>query len=61
MGPGERRASWDAVASALAKVIGQDWVRAQSRSLLVIPVSKAGDKRGKVETNDPKGALGMWP
>lgn len=60
MGSGERRASWDAVASALAKVIGQDWVRAQSRSLLVTPVSKAGDE-SKVETNDPKGALGMWP
>ena len=41
-------------------MIGQDWVRAQSRSLLVTPVSKAGDE-SKVETNDPKGALGMWP
>lgn len=56
MGSGERRASWEVVASALAKVIGKDWVRVQSGSLLVIPVNKAG---GKVETSSPKVALGM--
>lgn len=42
---GERRASWEVVASALAKVIGKDWVRVQSGSLLVIPVNKAGGER----------------